>query len=58
MDCFAAKSARLRQAKEEADKEAALYRAQREEEYQAKKRGVSFLKFLHLVWRLPPSRSC
>ena len=36
----AAKTARLRQAKEEAEKEAALYRAQREEEYQNKKSGV------------------
>ena len=37
---LAAKTARLRQAKEEAEKEVAVYRAQREEEYQNKKSGV------------------
>lgn len=37
----AAKTARLRQAKEEAEREAAAYRAQREADYQKKKTGVS-----------------
>lgn len=36
-----AKVARLRQAKEEAEREAAAYRAQREEEYQKQKAGQS-----------------
>eukprot|EP00271_Cylindrocystis_brebissonii_P015435 TRINITY_DN38330_c0_g1_i1.p1 TRINITY_DN38330_c0_g1~~TRINITY_DN38330_c0_g1_i1.p1 ORF type:complete len:113 (+),score=30.26 TRINITY_DN38330_c0_g1_i1:141-479(+) len=36
-----AKTYRLRQAKEEAEHEAAAYRAQREEEYQRKKSGQS-----------------
>jgi len=35
----AAKTARLRQAKEEAEREAAAYRAQREADYQKKKKG-------------------
>eukprot|EP00897_Mesotaenium_endlicherianum_P003269 jgi/Mesen1/2970/ME000176S02006 len=36
-----AKTSRLRQAKEEAEREAAAYRGQREKEYQQKKSGTS-----------------
>ena len=48
-----AKTARLRQAKEEAEKESAAYRAQREEEYQNKKSGVRRICTFSGICRTP-----
>lgn len=48
-DCAAAKTARLKQAKEEAEREVGRYRAQREEEFRKKLSDVGHVALMQVT---------